>query len=292
MLTWYAHDDDARLGLRDPGNFIFGQLLSHQTFAGLSNDGLADAVDATRMTQLRDLRVEYSRVAFSNSRVVGRWFGGYRRVTFRNRTDASYYALVPTFPAFVPPLVTALPELTPLPEAAELISNYEGAGVSGGMEFEASVWRDKFVIEGSFGLALLQGTVDTGYRSTNHYYELAGAVLNPPYSELADYTVNSLGFLIGTATSVTQETSEIGLRAASIARNSQVFEVSLGARIRALRYMDVFFGYRTHHYAGVGVDLRPRNTVTVGNTSNTTDGSEVDRSATFRGFYGGIGFHF
>ena len=293
MLTWYAHDDQNRFSGRDPGNFIYGQLLAFPSFAGLSNDGLADAFDAQRTTALRDLKIEYSRVAFSNSRVQGRWSIGFRKVKHRTRTDATYFALVPDFPAFVPPLVNALPDLTPLPETAEVFSSYEGTGLTGGMEFEAPIWRDKFSLEGSVGLSVLLGTSDTTYNATNHYYSLLGVVLDPPYTELGDYMLDSTGtFLIGTAVSVEQETLEVGLRSESLSRGAQVYEVSMGGRVRPLKYMDVFFGYRVHHYGGVGVELRPRNAVVSGNTINTTDASEVERSATYRGFYGGVGFHF
>ncbi len=117
-------------------------------------------------------------------------------------------------------------------------------------------------------------------------------VLDPPYSELGDYFINSLGAVVGTATSVSQETLNIGLRSETISRSSQVYEVSFGARVRPLRFMDLFAGYRAIHYAGVGVDLRPRNVVQAGSTVNTIDAAEVDRSVTYRGFYLGAGFHF
>ena len=292
LITWYGHDDETTLSARDPGNFIFGQLLAHPLYAGLSNDGLADAFAATSGTSLSDLKVEYSRVAFSNSRVEGRWLAGYRKVNYRTNTDATYYALVPTFPAFVPPLTNGLPNLTPLPETALIYSDYEGAGLTGGMEFEAPLGGDKFALEGSFGISILQGNVDTSYRATNHFYSLNGEVLDPPYSELGDYIIDVFGNLIGTATSVQQETFDIGLQSNTLSRGSSVLELSLGARWHALRYMDVFVGYRTIHYDGVGLELRPRNVVVIGNSINTTDASEVERSATYRGFYGGIGVYF
>ena len=293
LLTWYAHDGVSQLRLRDPGNFIFGELLALPVFAGLSNDGLADAVNASLSTQLRDLRIEYSRVAFSNSRVEGRWTAGYRNVVYRSATDATYHALVPTFPAFVPPLVNALPDLTPRPDTAGLSSAFEGAGITGGMEFEAPLWRNKLVVEGSLGLSVLLGTIDTEYRAINHLYVLGGVILEPPYTELGDFTVNpSTGAVIGTATAVEQVSVGAGLQSETLSRSAQVLEVSIGGRWSPLSYMDVFFGYRTIHYGNVVLDVRPRNFVVIGNTINTIDASETDRSATYKGFYGGVGFHF
>jgi hypothetical protein len=151
------------------------------------------------------------------------------------------------------------------------------------MEFEAPLAGDKFALEGSFGISILQGNLDTAYRATNHYYTLNGAILDPPYSELGDPF---------TASSVQQETFEIGLKSNTISKGSHVLELSLGARWNAMRFMDVFVGYRSILYAGVGMELRPRNVVVIGNSINTTDASEVERSATYTGFYGGVGFHF
>jgi hypothetical protein len=292
LLSWYAHENDSLMSMRDPGNFIFGQLLAFPAFAGLSNDGLADALDASISTGLSDLKIEYSRMAFSNSRVEGRWIAGYRKVSYSSATDATYYALVPTFPAFVPPLTSGLPDLTPLPETASLTSRYDGDGLTGGMEFLAPLWRDKLALEASFGLSVLLGAVDTSYRSTNYFYSLNGEVLDPPYTELGDFFVNSSGVVVGTATSVQQESIEVGLRSDSLSRSSQVLEASMGARWSPLSYLDVFVGYRTIHYEGVGVDIRPRNVVVIGNVLNTTDASETDRSATYEGFYGGVGIRF
>jgi hypothetical protein len=56
--------------------------------------------------------------------------------------------------------------------------------------------------------------------------------------------------------------------------------------------MDVYAGYRAIHYGNVGVDLRPRNVVQIGNVINTTDASETTRSVTYQGFYAGVGFQF
>jgi len=292
LFTWFAHDGASQLNMRDPGNFIFGELLALPAFAGLSNDGLADAVDASTVNQLRDLKIEYSRVAFSNSRVRARWIAGYRQLDYRFRTEATYHALVPTFPAFVPPLVTALPNLTPLPDTASLFSGYDGRGLTGGMEFEAPLWQDKFVLEASVGLSLLQGTVDTEYRATNSLYVLGGFILEPPYTELGDFFVNSLGIVVGTAVAVDQVVVGAGLRSESITRSSQILETSIGARFKARSYMDVFLGFRMIHYGNVAVDLRPRNIFVIGDTVNAIDASETDRSATYEGFYGGVGFRF
>ena len=58
LVTWYAHESTSLMNLRDPGNFIFGELLAFPVFAGLSNDGLADALDASISTSLSDLKID------------------------------------------------------------------------------------------------------------------------------------------------------------------------------------------------------------------------------------------
>lgn len=292
LLTWYAHDDSSQLSMRDPGNFIFGELLAFPAFAGLFNDGRADALDASNTSALRDLKIEYSREAFSNSRVQGRWIAGYRKLVYRTRTEATYYALVPTFPAFLPPLVGALPNLTPIPDTASLASDYTGSGLTGGMEFKAPIWRDKFVLEASFSLSILLGNVKAEYRAINSLYILDGLVLEAPYTELDDFFIDSSGNVFGTAVRVQQILVGAGLRSDSLSRSSQVLEASIGARWNPLSYMDVFLGYRMAHYGGVAVDVRPRNIVVIGSALNAVDASETDRSATYEGFYGGVGFRF
>jgi len=291
LLTWYAHDSLGQMALRDPGNFIYGELLALPLFAGLSNDGLADALDAVFVAALRDQKIEYSRVAFSNSRVEGRWNAGLRQVTFRQSSDATYHALVPSFPAFLPPLVTSLPNLNPIADRAFMSSSYEGSGLSGGFEIEAPLYR-KLLIEASFGLSILAGTVDTSYAGTNSLYTLGGFVLEAPYTELDDYTIDLSGNLSGTALSVQQVVVGAGLQSHSVSRNTQILEASIGGRWEAMKFMDVFFGFRTISYGNVAVELRPRNVTVIGNTANVVDASETDRSATYEGFYGGIGFRF
>jgi hypothetical protein len=259
----------------------------------LANDGLADAVDASFESVLRDQKVEYSRVAFSNSRVEGRWLAGYRRIAYRQSMDASYYALVPTFPAFVPPLTNGLPALAPLADLAHLQSRYEGRGVSAGLEVEAPLYRDKLKIEASLGISVLLGRVSTEYRATNSFYSAAGVVLEAPYTELGDYSIDpSTGNVVGFAASVKQEVFEVGLKSDSLPHNTQVLEASLGARWSVLDFMDVFFGFRAVNYGNVAVELRPKNAVSVGNAFNTIDASQVDRSVAYEGFYGGVGFRF
>lgn len=294
LITWYAHDARAGLSMRDPGNFIFGEILATPVYAGYANDGFADAFAAGSTTGLRDQRIDYSRIAFSNSRVEARWLVGYRAVRYYSNLDAEYYSLVPDLPAFVPPLVNALPNLTPLPESAQLTSAFDGRGLTGGMEFEVPLWRDRLVVEAAVSLSVLSGSIDTSYRSETHFYTLGGNVLDAPYSEFGDFTVDNSGLVpivTGTATAISQDSFQIGLQGES-SRNSQIFEVSWGGRYKALSFMDIFVGWRTIHYADVAIDTRPRNVVVIGNTINTSDVTETDRSATYEGFYGGVGFRF
>ena len=77
---------------------------------------------------------------------------------------------------------------------------------------------------------------------------------------------------------------------------------------KALRWLDVFLGFRQSRYSDVGMDLRPKATtaspsaVTVtidddiisvspgGQAINLQDLTEIDRSVEYEGFYGGVEF--
>jgi hypothetical protein len=291
-LSEYENSGKSSIARRDPGNFVFAELLAFPLYAGFSNDGFADAMNAAESNALNDRRVDYSRTAFVTSRLSGRWSAGVRRVDYKRSINATYYSLVPSFPAFVPPLTTGLPDLIPQPDTVMLESVYEAGGLSAGMEFQAPLAGDRFVIDASIHMALLVGDVSSQYAATNNLYTLNGVVLESPYSELADYTV--IGNLVsGTAASVRQETFSIAVATDSSSVTSQVYEITLGARWRAKNYLDVFMGYRSAYYGNVISEIRPANVVVTGtNTINASNTSRIDRSVTYEGFYAGVGFRF
>lgn len=273
-FTWYAHRGVAERHFREPGNFIFGELLAYPAFAGYANDGYADAVDAVSSRALRDQKLEFSRVAFSNSRLAGRWVAGIRRVSFDQQIEATYHALVPDLPPVAPTLPA---ELLPVADTAELNSRFDGRGLSGGMEFRAPIAGEKFVIEAAINVAVLVGDVDSSYRSVNHAYVVGSDIQDAPYTDFTDASQIALGY---------------GIQGDSRATTSEVLEVSLGGRWTPLAFMDVFLGFRAVHYGNIALELRSNNIAVVGSTVNLLDADETPRAVSYEGFYAGVGFRF
>ena len=85
---------------------------------------------------------------------------------------------------------------------------------------------------------------------------------------------------------------EYGLKSSSVETSSDVVDVYLGLRWRALKWLEVTGGFRNTRYTDVGVDLRPKistdNMFDDGIVINLEDVTRVNRSATYEGFYGGV----
>ena len=303
VFTWYSQEELTSTSLLRPSEFVYGELLVHPLFAGYANDGLADGFRQDTSTLLRNLRIDFYRTAFRGGRVVGKWFAGYRRVSHQRRHEASYFGLTPDFPALVPPLTEPRPDLDPLPDVATVKSAYEGRGVEGGMDFVAPFWRDRISLEGGFAIAVLRGKVDSDYRSTTHLYLLTQSIpdedpviLSAPYAGVFESDVlvgPSLPLVLKPAIDfITQENFDIGLNTLSRSQTTMILETFLGIRGKVTKYLEIFGGIRITHYDAVGIDLRPVNIVLSPVGLNVQDVTEVERSATYEGFYGGVAFRF
>lgn len=298
ILTYYAQEELTSTSLLRPSEFVYGELLAHPLYAGYANNGLADGFDQETDTLLRDFRLDFYRTAFRSGRVIGKWFAGYRRVHHYRSQDVAYYGLAPEFPALVPPLTDPRPDLDPLPDEVGMASQYTGRGLEGGMDFEAPFWRDRLWVEGGFAVAALRGKVDSQYRSTTHYYLLSipqqdPEILAPPYDQFSEFTISGDPPEVNaTVDWVTQENYEIGLNTTSRSQDSSILEAYLGFRARLAKNLELFGGFRSTRYDGVGIDLRPKNIVVTDVTSNYVDVEETERSATYEGFYGGVAVRF
>ena len=277
LITWYGHREESEFSARRPGDFIFSTLLVDPTYAGFSLDGRADAVDAFTQTRMRDGRLEYSRVAFTGARVEGRWFAAYRRVDFFHRTDATYSALAPNLPPFFP----GAPLLAPLADSGETRSKFRGRGLELGMEFRAPLFQDKVALEASASMTALRGKADTTFRSfTSFYTDSTGQLLLPPYSELADPMI---------AAGARQEVFETGLRSESLSQSGSVIDTSIAIRWNINKRMNAVVGFRNAYFQNVGIDLRPAGATINGSLANVR---QVERSANYEGFFGGLRFLF
>jgi hypothetical protein len=281
--TYFTHDVDYEVSDVTPGVYIFGQTLTHPFFSGFNNDGLADGFTGVAQTSLADLRIDYHRTAFQSSRIRGDWFVGYRRIEFERGQNVDYTALISGLPPLIPPFVDEpRPDLEPGTDSAFQSSEFRGRGIEAGMDFLMPVWQQKILLEGGFSLAALRGKNTLSWGSTTHYYVLDGAILSPPYDEFNDPD---------DVAGMSQSTFVTGLNTESQESSAQVLEAYFGLRWSALRFLDVYGGYRSTRYDGIVTDLRSDTAVDYFGV-NTQGVSETDRSVTLEGFYFGLAFRF
>jgi len=291
--TWWGTSSEAEETVALPGSFVFGELLAFPALAGFANDGLADGYTAQAETLLRELRLDYFRTAFESKGISGRWFVGYRQVAHDRRISASYFAFEPLLPPLFPPfLPEPRPDLDPLPDTVALSSEFEGRGVESGLQIRVPVLAgDRLWFEGAFALAALRGDVATEYRATNAAYIFTDAlgnrfVLAPPYDIFDD--VISTDPPIFVVDSITQETGSVGVRTDHRSQSASVIEAELGLRWRFWKTFELFGGFRSSRYDGVGVDLE----VAPPTGSNLQAVTEESRSVYYEGFFFGLTFGF
>ena len=131
-------------------------------------------------------------------------------------------------------------------------------------------------------------------------------VLEPPYGAFDETFVGNDGETNFVSDFIVQAVAPIGVQANSVSTISEVYDVHLGFRWRALKWLEPFAGFRQTHYSDVGLDLRPTGV----NLTETANGVEfqqgqdhlevqnlnlegVDRintSVTYEGFFFGVTF--
>jgi hypothetical protein len=288
--TWWTTDSSVETTEALPGSFLFGEILAFPVNAGFGNDGLADGYSAIAETYLRELRVDYIRPAFDSTRVQGRWFVGYRQVSHHRVINADYFAFEPLLPPLFPPLLpNPRPDLDPLEDSAVVSSKFDGRGVEGGLEvFVPLIGRNRLRLEGGFTVAALRGDVDSAYRSSNAFYVLTDALgnrtlLNPPYDNFPDILTSP-----PPTPTITQEILAIGVETQGRSASASVIEAELGLRWRFWKTFELFGGYRSARYDGVGVDIQ----VAVPSGTNFQGVTEEGRSVYYEGFFFGLSLGF
>ncbi|NIT96409.1 MAG: hypothetical protein GWM91_13640, partial [Actinobacteria bacterium] len=128
-------------------------------------------------------------------------------------------------------------------------------------------------------------------------------ILAPPYEEFGQIEQDPMtGEITPVADRISQRQLRLGLEQASTSTTSSVLEAYLEFRWHALKFFDVFFGFRNIRYDNIGVDLYPQVvTSPLGPTIdengrlqgiNLQTVTEEDRGATYEGYYLGIGIYF
>jgi hypothetical protein len=272
--------------------------LALPLFAGVDNDGFADAFISLAATKLRETRVEYVNKAFNSPRIQGRWFVGWRRVDFSRTLSAQYDALAPDIPPLLPPSgFCAEPcPLTPRPDLAGTHSRFEGRGIDAGLDVEIPLWKTRVVLEGSAGVSVLRGDLTTQYNSTTYVYvDDFGSILAPPYDEFDDILLigdNAVPYL----TFIDQLSLTSGLTSSSLSQTAAVYDLALGFRWRTpFERLEVYGGLRQSYYDNIAAEIRPRNVTFNVNSEgvplfNFTDATRTEYSVAYEGFYGGVRF--
>ena len=289
--VYFTTSTDSELEESLAGEYIYGEIGVHPLYAGFNNDGLSDSFTATTRTSTRDWHIDFSRTAFRTPRFVGDWSIGWRRVSHIRDMKVAYRALLPELPPLIPPAVDCdpnqgCPDVTPLPDQAQISSTFEGRGLSAGIDLDYYVWRDKVLVETGLNLTLLRGNTTSYYRSDTHAYFIGDDLVNPPYDRFDEGS---------NASNVSERTLVVGLDGPSTSASSDVMDLYAGVRWVVFPWFEVFGGFRQTRYTDAGVDLRPKvATDTLDDFGwvvlGLEDVTQVDRSVTYEGFYGGLTF--
>jgi hypothetical protein len=304
--TWYSHAQNSELARYTPGQFAYGILPMYPLYAGINDDGLADGFLAETQTKLRDMRLDFRRIGFQSSKIVARWFVGYRMVQHTRTLDGEYYSLFPVYQGqALPPILfpQPTPNNNPLAagaDTAHLASQFEGGGLEAGVDLTFPLSRS-LSIETGFSIASLQGRLATQYGSTSHFYAMMSMpsrleidyIMAPPFDEFnsVDAQGNSLiGAIQQFALPINVETDD--------SAGAQILESYLELRWKAWRGLEVFGGYRSARYTGVGADVKPgqinwyRDPNTKVITVTVPSFTREDHSVNYQGLYGGVSYKY
>ncbi len=326
VLGLYKHTEEERLTLANE-SFVFEETLAHPLFAGVFHDTQADQFVSVAKTRIREEYLEFHRNAFRNPRVGVDWFVGWRRVEHKRSLSTDYFALSPGLPPVLPPTCGTCPNLDPFEDSANLRSDFEGRGATVGADLEFSLWRNKLVFDGGLAVTVMRGKTDASFVGQNAVYLLDcgmvastlsptcsedGAVidktivLEPPYDAFEETFVDSNGNTKFVSNFIVQAVAPIGVQAEPASSISEVYDVNIGFRWRALKWLEPFAGFRQTHYSDVGLDLRPTG-VRLNEGANGVEFQQgqdhlevqnlnlegVDRintSVTYEGFFFGVTF--
>ena len=300
IFSYYEHhDENVGLAAADPGNYIFTTGLASPINSGLNNDGLADGFDSSFRTVLRDTRIAYKRKAFESNRLRGDWWVGLRRIAHKRQTSAEYFSIVDGLPPLIPPLVSnPRQDLDPLPDTADIKSDYRGRGLEVGMAFETSFLKDKKLkLRASVGLAFLRGKVRSEYQSLVHAYQfqdpLTGiqSILQSPYDLFGEIIQIANNGATGPAVNfIEQLTFADRFLDGNRSMSSSVLDTEISFDYRVQKFIELFFGFRGSVYDNVGTESR-REVTAFG--SQVVNQIAIDaQSATYEGFFGGVRFHY
>jgi hypothetical protein len=285
VVTLFKHEDFSDLSAYRPADFIYGESLAHNAFPGVYNNSMADGIAAD-------------------------WFVGWRRVEHERALAAEYFALVPDLPPILPPACTLpCPDLSPWSDTAVTTSDFDGRGITAGIELEFPLWKNELVFEGRASITVLRGKLSATYEGTNSYYILDNGVgiegyetdqilcLTPDTCQ-DDYELFDLVFIadnqvVYVSDRIDQNEAKFAVGSKNDSHTSQLVDLYLGFRWRTpLKRLEVFAGFRQAHYDDVAVELRPTVNITSVDEGQVTVGlgqlNPQQGSVTYEGFLGGV----
>jgi hypothetical protein len=310
VASLYKHEDVSSMSAYRAAEFIYGESLAHNAFPGVYNNQLADAFVSTASTRLRQWGLDYYRPAFRTPRLAADWFVGWRRVEHERALAAEYFALVPDLPPILPPACNLpCPDLSPWSDTATVTSDFDGRGITAGIDLEFPLWKNELVFEGKASLTVMRGKLSAGYQGNNSYYILndgsgiEGYESNQilcltPESCQDDYEIFDMVFVsdnqvVYVADRIAQREAKFAVGSNNSSHTSQLVDLYLGFRWRTpLQRLEVFAGFRQAHYNDIAVELRPVVNVVSVDDGQVMLGMEslnpTEGSVTYEGFLGGV----
>jgi hypothetical protein len=302
-LHYWSSTDQSSFSQFGPGSFVLGESLPPNLFAGVIDDGFADAAEAFAETKTRDLRLDFSRQAFKTARVSARWYFGLRQVDHDRALSARYHALITGLP-----VALNRPDLDPLPDVVSTTSRFSGRGPEFGFDVEVPLGK-RFQISGGIAAAVLRGDVSTQYSSVSRFYgEVDNGVLQfilgPGLGAYLDVWTqmdpNARPQLL-------QVSAPIGVVNASRTASAQVLDATVTVRYRVWRELEVYLGGRSTRYTDVASEIRPilADSLIIDPTPVSIPGitglsvkvpvsgvQETPRSVDYEGLFFGLGFRY
>lgn len=288
VLSYWSTTNNYSKAESRPGSFMFGTNLAYPGFAGIFDDGLADAYETIADLSTRDLRIEYRRTIAATPKINAKWSIGVRWVDANLVTSAAYDAVGAPIPAFYDPPDTVEPSsVLPLTDLASSTSRFSGRGLSTGIEVRLPCGK-WLTLEGAFDVSLLRGDKSAQYGSITSAYFLndVGNLIYLDEEALLDPGITGD---VNDLQRILQAEFRVFADDPGSSASSAAFETYVGFRARVWRTFELLGGYRALRYEGILNEIRPGPISAVG-APTVTHLERRQRSLGYEGFYFGAAF--
>ena len=282
------NDQDSRF-VSTPGDFRYLETLAFPAFRGGFDDGFADAVGAQNMNKTREVRLEYSNVAWSAKHSRATWGAGVRNVDHNEQMQVWYHGLVPNLPSTIPPIIDPAidpRQFNPRSDTVFIQSDYSGTGAGVSLDVEFTL-HPRFSVISGLSLGLIRGKVSTTYKSINWFYQSAVDGHYIGRQELIDTLQFGPVHCDDThplcIDAITQEDVFNGYYAPDVSQASQTFDAYVGFQSMVWRGLRVFATFREMYYQNVGASAIPTTDFVI---------STETKSVGYEGYLLGVSWRF